>query len=255
MAKTSHTPLRNPFPLVALLLSFALVTAAQAGETPHWVHYRLLNNSATLPKKVVVIPASVKVFEMTAGGVTEEVPEWSAEAGGNVLKSVAAAIAKTPGMQQVQMLRLSPAEKAVVDEHMALYQLVVNTAAGTTLKHKVRRFDFGIGPGMAALLAKTGADAVVMVYGRDYASTAGRKTKAVLGKIPIVNIFTGDAELGHAFIHIGIIDLRTGDLLWMNSKYKDGSSNLRDYEDAESLITEIFRWYPGIEQYREAYAQ
>lgn len=247
--------IRNPLALVALLLSSALTTVAQAADTPHWVHYRILNNSATLPKKVVVIPTSVKVFEMTAGGVTEEVPDWSAEANSNVLKSVSAAITRNAGMQELAMPHLSAAETAVVDEHMALYQLVVNTASGIDLKHKVRRFDYGIGPGLAALLRKTGADAAVMVYGRDYVSTAGRKTKAVLGKIPFVNILTGDAELGHSFIHIGLIDLKTGDLLWMNSQYRDGASNLRDYEDAQSLVGATFKWYPGIEEYRNAYAQ
>jgi hypothetical protein len=249
-------PIRNPLALVALLLSCALATPAQAADTPHWVHYRLLNKSATLPKKVVVIPASVKVFEVTAGGVEEEVPDWSNEASSNVLKAVSSAFTKKAGMQEITMPRLPAAETAIVNEHMALYQLVVNTAAGSGLKHKLRHFDYGIGPGLAALLSKTGADAVVMVYGRDYASTAGRKTKAVLGKIPIVNIFTGgEVALGHSFIHIGLIDLKTGDLLWMNSKYDDGSSNLRAYDDAEDMVADIFKWYPGIEKYRDAYVK
>jgi len=249
-------PTRNPLILVVLLLSCAYATVAHASGTPHWVHYRLLNKSAALPKKVLVIPASVKVFEVTAGGVSEEVPDWSTEAGGNVLKTVSAAITKSAGMQEITMPRLSVSETAIINEYMALYQLVVNTASSSGLKHKLRRFDYGIGPGLAALLNKTGADAVVMVFGRDYASTAGRKTKAVFGKIPIINIFTGgEVELGHSFVHIGLIDLKTGDLLWMNSKYRDGSSNLREYDDAEGLVSEIFKWYPGIEEYRDTYAE
>lgn len=249
---------RHPPALAVLLLSCVLTTLAYAAGTPHWVHYRLLNKSATLPKKVVVIPVSVKVFEVTAGGVTEEVPDWSAEASSSVFKAVSAALAKSAGMQEIPMLRLSAAETAIIDEHMALYQLVANAShgLGQHMVHKVRRFDFGIGPGLASLLSKTGADAVLMVYGRDYASTAGRKTKAVLGKIPIVNIFTGgEVQLGHSFVHIGLIDLKTGDLLWMNSKYRDGSSNLRESEDAQDIVGEIFKWYPGIEEYRDAYAR
>lgn len=240
----------------ALLLSSALTMTARAAETPHWVHYRLLNNTATLPKKVLVMPASITMYEVTAGGVKEEVPDWSAEASNNVLKAVSAALAKSGGTQEITMPRLSATDRALVDEHMALYKLVVNTAPNSGLKHKVRRFDYGIGPGLAAVLGKTGADVVVMVYGRDYASTAGRKTKAVLGKIPIVNIFTGgEVQLGHSFVHIGVIDLKTGDLLWMNSEYREGASNLREYDDVEDLIAEIFKWYPGIEQYRQAYAR
>lgn len=251
-------PTRNPLVLVVLLLSCVLATVAHASGTPHWVHYRLLNKSAALPKKVVVLPVGVKVFEVTAGGVSEEVPDWSKEASGNVLKTVSTVLtkAKDAGMQEIAMPRLYASETAIINEYMALYQLIVNTAANSGLKHKLRRFDYGIGPGLAALLSKTGADAVVMVYGRDYASTAGRKTKAVFGKVPIINIFTGgEVELGHSFVHVGLIDLKTGDLLWMNSKYRDGSSNLRDYEDTEGLVGEIFKWYPAIEEYRDAYAQ
>lgn len=247
-------PFRPPRFLLPLLLSCALPLAAHASDTPHWVHYKLLNKTSSLPKKVVVIPASVRVFEVTAGDVKEEVPEWSAEASANVLKSVSAAISKDASMQEVKMPRLSGAEAEVVDEHMALYKLVVNTSAKTDLEHKIKRFDFSIGPGLAALQRKTGADAAVMVYGRDYASTAGRKTMAVLGNIPFVNIFTGaPPELGHSFIHIGMIDLRTGDLLWMNSEYRDDSSNLRDTGDANDIVATVFEWYPGIEQYRDAY--
>mgnify|MGYP001791734096 FL=1 len=193
-------------------------------------------------------------YEVRDGGGKEEVPDWSAEAGKNVLKAVSAALTKTAGMQVIGMPQLSGAEKAQIDEHMALYKLVVNTASSSGLKHKLKRFDYGIGPGLAAILSKTGADAAVMVYGRDYASTAGRKTKAVLGKIPIINIFTGGpVQTGHSYVHIGVIDLKTGDLLWMNSEFQDGSSNLRDYGDTEEMVGTIFKWYPGIEQYRKAY--
>ena len=251
----SDHPIRNSVAAIALL-GCAIAAPVQAAETPHWVHYRLLNNSTPLPKKVVVMPANIKVFEVTAGGVKEEVPDWSAEASANVLKSLSASITKTGHLQEVGLPRLSAAETALLDEHMALYKLVVNTAATTDLKHKVRRFDFGIGPGLAALLGKTGADAAMMVFGRDHASTAGRKTKAVLGKIPIVNIFTGsDAEFGYSYVHIGVVDLKTGDLLWMSSEYRDGSSNLREPADAEALVGAVFKWYPGVEQYRQAYAK
>ena len=93
-----------------------------------------------------------------------------------------------------------------------------------------------------------------MVYGRDYVSTAGRKAKAVAGNIPIINIFTGPPpKLGHSYIHIGMVDLRTGDLLWMNSEYREGASNLQDYGDANDMIKEIIEWYPGIEKYRKVY--
>lgn len=240
----------------AIALAALQPLAAHAADTPHWVHYKLLSGSAALPKKVVVVPAGIRVYEMTAGGVKEEVPEWSAEAANNVLKSLSAALARNARLQEVKLPRLAAADAANLEEHKALYKLVVNTAASSGLEHKVRHFDYAIGPGLAALQRATGADAALIVHGRDYASTAGRKAKAVLGHIPLVNIFTGAApELGYSFVHLGIVDLRTGDLLWMSSEYRDGASNLRNHEDANAIVEALFKWYPGIEEYRRAYVK
>lgn len=245
---------RAPVIIAALLLFCAVPLSVQAGSTPHWVHYTLLQGKPKLPKKIVIMPVSVEVLEVTAGGVKEEVPEWSSEAGNNIMKSLSAAIKKDPTLSEAKLPKLSGNDASNVDEHMALYKLVVNTASNIGWDHKVRRFDYGIGPGLESLRRMTGADAALMVYGRDHVSTAGRKAKAILGNIPIVNIFTGPPpQLGHSFIHIGMVDLKTGDLLWMNSEYRDGASNLRDYEDADDIISTIFEWYPGIDEYRSVY--
>ena len=246
--------IRKPTFMAALVLTCALPLAVQAADTPHWVHYKLLQSNSKLPKKVVVLPVDIEVMEVSAGGVKEEVPQWSAKASKNVFKSLSAAIRKDPTMRELRVPKLSRKSSGVVDEHMALYKLVVNTASNIGWEHKIRRFDYSIGPGLKSLRRATGADAAVMVYGRDYVSTAGRKAKAVAGNIPIINIFTGPPpKLGHSYIHIGVVDLRTGDLLWMNSEYRDGASNLQDYGDANDMIEEIIEWYPGIEKYRKVY--
>lgn len=245
---------RNAVYLLTLILTCNVPLVAQAGSTPHWVHYRLLQAAPKLPKKLVILPINIDVMEVTAGGVKEEVPEWSATAEKNIYNSLSGIIKKNASLKRVKLPDLSAKTSAVVEEHMALYNLVVNTATKTDLEHKVRRFDYSIGPGLSTLRKKTGADAAVIIYGRDHVSTAGRITQSVLAKVPIVNIFTGtDVSMGDSFVHIGIVDLKTGDLLWMNSEYRDDTTDLRDFEDAEDMIETTFEWYPGIEQYRDAY--
>lgn len=242
--------------LAALVLACALPLSLQAASTPHWVHYKLLQSGSALPKKVVVLPVSIEVQEVTAGDVMEEVPAWSAEANRNVFESISEAIREDATLEEVSVPSLSDDTTAVVDEHMALYKLVVDTASDIGWGHKIRRFDYGIGPGLAKLQRKTGADAAVMVYGEDYVSTAGRKAKAVAGNIPIVNIFSGPPPvLGHSFIHVGMVDLRTGDLLWMNSDYRKGTTSLRNPGDSGKIVNAIFDWYPGIEKYRDVYVK
>jgi hypothetical protein len=231
----------------------SLPLAVQAAETPHWVHYKWLSKTPTLPKKVMVLPVDIEVVEVTAGGVEEKVPDWSKEASRSVFKSLSAAIGRAR-LKEIAVPQFSGGSGAKLDEHLALYKLVVNTASQLGWEHKVRRFDYSIGPGLREIADKTGVDVALMVYGRDYVSTAGRKARAVVGNIPFVNIFTGPApQLGHSYIHVGVVDLRTGDLLWMNSNYREGSTNLRDPDDAAEMVKTIFKWYPGIESYREAY--
>ena len=117
----------KPTYLVALLLACALPVAVQAASTPHWVHYKLLKSQPKLPKKLVILPINVDVMEVTAGDVKEEVPEWSAEASKNIHKSLSNIIKQNTALRKVSMPRLSRKSSAVVNEHMALYNLVVNT--------------------------------------------------------------------------------------------------------------------------------
>jgi hypothetical protein len=233
----------------------SLPLAVRAADTPHWVHYKWLLKNPTLPRKVVVLPVNIEVVEVTAGGVEEKVPDWSNEASQGVFKALSAAIGKQ-GLKEMAAPQFSGDVAASVDEHVALYKLVVNTASRLGWQHKIKRFDYSIGPGLRGVADNAGVDVAIMVYGRDYVSTAGRKARAVAGNIPIVNIFTGPApELGHSFLHVGVVDLRNGDLLWMNSNYRKGSTNLRDPDDAAKMVNTIFEWYPGIESYRKVYVK
>ena len=244
-----------PFFIAISLIVVTLPPAVRAADTPHWVHYKLLQKKPSLPKKVVVLPVNIEVVEVTAGGVEEKVPDWSNEANQSVLKSLSTAIGKQ-GLKELATPPFSGASAVNVDEHLALYKLSVNTVSRLGWKHKISHFDYSIGPGLREVADKTGADTAILVYGRDYVSTAGRKARAVAGNIPIVNIFTGPApQLGHSYIHVGVVDLKTGDLLWMNSNYREGSTNLRDPDDAAKMINAIFKWYPGIDSYRKAYVK
>ena len=240
--------------LMAISMIIAtLPLAVRAADTPHWVHYKWLSGNPTLPRKVVVLPVNIEVVEVSAGGVEEKVPDWSKEASQSVFKALSAAIDKQK-LKELATPHFAGDSAANVDEHLALYKLVVGTATTTGWRHKIKRFDYSIGPGLRAIADSSGVDVAVMVYGRDYVSTAGRVARAVAGNIPIVNIFTGPApQLGHSYIHVGVVDLKTGDLLWMNSNYREGSTNLRDPDDAAKMVREIFKWYPGIESYRKTY--
>jgi hypothetical protein len=241
------------FLFAILMIMVTAPCAAWAAGTPHWVHYKWLLPHPTLPKKVLVLYSDIEVVEVSAGGVEETVPKWSKVASRTVLKALKASLEKH-GLKESAVPKYPGTTAHNLDEHEALYKLVVVTASEIGWPNKIRRFDYSIGPGLRKIAAKTGVNYAFMVYGRDYVSTAGRKARAIAGNIPIVNIFTGPPpKLGHSFIHLGLINLKTGDLLWMNSDYREGTTNLRDPGDAKKMLNTLFDWYPGIEEYREAY--
>lgn len=244
--------------LFLLTISMALAglpQTAPADDIHHWVNYKWLSGSPALPQQALVLPIDIEVVEGNAGGVDEKVPEWSKEAGQSVFNALTAALGKH-GVKGTAMPRLPETMIANIDEHVALYKLVVNTAVRSNWKHKVKRFDYSIGPGLREVADKTGVDVAFLVYGRDFVTTAGRKVRAVTGRIPFVNAITGaPLELGHSFVHVGAVDLRTGDILWMNSSLRKGSTNLRDPSDAAKMINTIFEDYPGIDDYRKNYAR
>lgn len=225
-----------------------------ASPPAYRVHYSLLGDSKpTLPKRVIILPVSIVVKEKTYGGVTEPVDKWSDQASKNIFQALADfsrdkktfTLVKTPGF--------SSSERAKIIEHLALYKKVVNTASWATSlqpvwKHKLRKFDYTIGPGLDFLRRKTGADTAMLVYGEDEISTGGAAAATVISKV-----FGGTRQFGTSYINLGLVDLRTGALLWLNREFKGGTGDLRRAADARNMIDDIFEKYPGIEKYRRAY--
>src|SRR4030067_3400196 len=110
------------------MMMATLPLAVRAADAPHWVHYKWLLNKPVLPKKVVVLQVDIEVVEVSAGGVEEKVPDWSKEASQSEFKALSAAIGKQ-GLKETAAPRFSGASAAHLHEHLALYKLVVNTAA------------------------------------------------------------------------------------------------------------------------------
>mgnify|MGYP000117807549 CR=1 FL=1 len=200
--------------------------------------------------------------EKSYGGVSEAVDAWSVQASRNIFKSLGRFTKRTKRMRLVKTPNFTASQDARISEHIALYRQVVNTAISKTSpgqftwKHKLKKFDYTIGPGLNFLRAKTSADTALLVYGEDEVSTSGRKAKAVVGNIPLFGALVGGPpQLGYSFVHVGLVDLRTGNLLWMNKLYKGSASDLRKPAGAEKMIKQVMKNYPGIQSYRKAYVR
>ncbi len=236
-----------------LLVAVVLAGCAQPQLPQYRIHYSLLESpQAKAPKKVLVLPVDVVINEVTAGGVSEEVADWSRKGSDNVLAALNRQFrVDNKNLNKIQLIeapKFADRDAANIKQHLALYRRVAGTVFDTTYgqgawPHKIYRFDYTLGNGLKSVADRTGADTALVLIGEDSVSTAGRKIAA---------FFMDSVSYGHSFLSAAIVSLRTGDILWFNYIYEYKSTDLREPDDAAKMVARLFEEYPGIEQYKEA---
>jgi len=233
-------------PTIGLLLSLCIAGAAQAAAVN--VHYSLLASpSRPLPKKIVILPAQVTVQELSMGGVLEKVPEWTQQASQAMQTAVTKVATARGAFQVVPTPALTEEEESTVDEYLANYMVVglaahsVTNSRGDAWAHKRNHFDYTLGGGLKFIRDKTGADAALVMVGEDIVSSGGRKAAFVLFAALGVGI-----PLGQSVISLGIVDLDSGDILWMHHDFSV-SKDLKDPAATEEMVQTILNAYPGLD--------
>jgi hypothetical protein len=232
--------------MLALLLAAALLGACATTESRR-LHYSLTAEPVRpFPTRLLLLPIDIKAHELTAGGLTEEVPAWSAQAHDNLLRALAQFAAADGRFEFTPLAELPGERGAAVREHVALYNAVAGAAytlpqgGGEAWRHKRERFDYGIGPGLAFLREHADAQAALLVVGEDYISSSGRKAAAVAAALVGVGI-----PMGFSYLTAGIVDLESGDLLWFDLSASYAARDLRRYEDVSALLAQVFASLPG----------
>jgi hypothetical protein len=235
---------RKVFALLLLLFLTACNT------TTHRVHHTQLTQSppkdAVYP--VLLMPADISVKEMSASGLTQEVGSWSEQAKGHVEQAIADRDGALGRLRPVALPPLSEEERQLVAQYTALHDTVAGSAMlysggyfGSAWKHKMDHFDYTLGPGLAFLADKTGVERALFITGEDVISTGGRKAMFV-----VAAAFGVAIPMGRTVLVAGVVDLRTGDLHWIDHAFSTDSETLRNPEDARSLLNGLFDSFPGI---------
>jgi hypothetical protein len=209
----------------------------------------------TLSKKILLLPIDIRVSEIAAGGTIEQVDEWSKKAQSNVNSAIRKSATQDAQIEILDLPSLKDDEKALLDNYLALYDVVGGDAhiyARGQIKgweHKTRNFDYTLGPGLRFLRERSGADTAMFVVGSDHISSGGRKAAMVASTIFAALLGVSLIHQGApAFILTGVVDLESGDILWMNHNLALGSRDLREADDADKMISDIFEEFPGGKQ-------
>jgi hypothetical protein len=237
-----------------LLLACVIAIAGCATSHTTAVHQTLSGEHArALPHRLLLLPAEVRVHEVSAGGVVEKVDAWSESASKTATAHIRE-IGAARGYELTESPPLSPQDREVLQQHVALYSLVAGSAffaqhsQAAAWRERGKTFDYSLGPGLKDLAEHTGLDAAVITVGTDYISSSGRRA-AMLASV-LVGIATGVVIVppaGVAFMSVGLVDLRTGDLLWFDTQQSQ-NIDLREEKDVKRAIDVIFETQPGQTQ-------
>jgi hypothetical protein len=231
--------------ICAAILIAASVLATPAFAAMSAVNPALTQNLAQRPKKVVLLPPQVFVFELSAGGVPTRMADWESTARNNLANAAIRLARDNKLFELVPSPTLEPVLADQLEAHIGLYDRVAQSVFvygrgdQSAWAHKKNEFDYTVGPGLAFLREQTGADAALIVLGSDFISSGGRRAAFIAGLVLGIGI-----PLGQSFITAGIVDLTTGDVQWMSF---DASATLdtRDAGDVDSLIQSLYQTWPG----------
>jgi len=231
--------------LFALILVAVSVLATPALAAMSAVNPALTQSPAARPKKVVLLPPQVFVYELSAGGVPTRMADWEATARDN-LSAAAIRLSRETGLFELAPApALDPLLADKLEAHIGLYERVAQSVFvygrgdQDAWAHKKNEFDYTVGPGLAFLREQTGADAALIVLGSDYISSGGRRAAFVAGLLLGVVM-----PLGQSFITAGIVDLSTGDVLWMSFD-SSASMDSRTPADVDGLMHDLYQTWPG----------
>lgn len=222
-----------------------------ATTPPSSLHKSLADRpNQQMPRKILLLPADIRVHEISAGGVVEKVDDWTSAASNHAMKSMRGIADSKKLFELEETPSLSEADRQALEQHQALYELVANSAdfarSGPFMpwRERAKIFDYTLGPGLKEFAERTGMDAAVIVIGSDYISSAGRKATMALGIMAAA--FTGVAIVpagGVSYVSVGVVELQTGNLLWFATN-RGQSSDLRDEKQMQAALDNLFNSYP-----------
>ncbi len=224
--------------LTGLLLTGCATTVSNT------VHHSIKSSPEKGKNHILVfLPVDITIKELTASGMAEEVPEWTEQGKAMVEKQVNKLIASRPDMVFTPLPDLSPEEHDILDQHVALYHQVAGNALAygnqEAWKNIRENEGYTLGNGLNFLSDKTKADAALIISGIDLISSGGRQVTAFFGAALGVYV-----PLGVTVLHAGVVDFKTGHILWMNTSQSE-SLSLKDDQGAKQMVETVFAGYMG----------
>ena len=205
--------------------------------------------------KIVVFRPDVQVGSLHIGGLDEANADWTATARANMQKSFET-VAEARSANLTFLGDPEGESAGLLNDYRALFQVVSNEAmthalffdrlptkqvAAVPPSTKVTwKFDWSMGAEASKLKAITGADYAMFVYTHDAYGDASRKVAQLL----MAGVFGAYIPAGVHIGYAGLVDLNTGDLVWLNADIMMGG-DLRETAGSDKRVQELMRGFPA----------
>lgn len=225
-----------------LLASLALAqsASAQSGNMATKTGFALPKDGSP---RILLFQPEVIVAEETTGGLAVPNADWTVEAREQLTKALVKT--QTGFSNELKIMpEFTGRDANTVRDYRALFKIVVNAALkhrllpGEMLATKKGSFDWTLGSG-AARLGKLGdGDYALFVVSNDAYNSRGRRAVEAISEV-----LGRDSDAGTHSGYAGLVDLKTGDLVWINANMQM-TGDVRTPEGASSRAAQLLQGFP-----------
>lgn len=205
--------------------------------------------------RIALLEPSVRVGSQSTGGMFEPNADWTDQAQENIETELQRKQSSL-GNEIVRIdLASIPNGEELIRYH-ALFGAVANSVMeyqffrGNRLPSKKTSdaFEWSVGPGLGEIAALEGFDYILIIRTKDAYGSTGRKLLQAAGILAAA--FAGAGTVVESGEHIGmagLIEVRTGKLVWLNADMQMGG-DVRDAEGAEKRVRQLLEDFPGSDE-------
>lgn len=194
---------------------------------------------------ILIVEPRIQLGMLTAGGVTEPREEWSQQARQYVLRHIQNSmvqdshkfvVGNVDDLMEGRLGQVVRVNEAVIE---AIIAHEYNGYAGAKLATKKDDFEWTIGDGSELVGQHFGADYALFISGNGTYASGGRVAAFV-----VASAFGVGIPLGQQQVMASLVDLKTGQVMWVNYAVAGPGADMREDAGAQSLVESLLKDAP-----------